>query len=138
MSKAYTELYYHLVWATWKRQPFLRKPARQALFRYIAHKCQEYGYPLNAVNGVKDHVHVVVRLDPTVAVSEAVRKLKGSSSRFCNSTLEMETEFQWQEGYGAFTFRKHDLPGIVAYVEGQEERHRSGQLDEFFEAYGEA
>lgn len=137
MPKAYTELYYHLVWATWKRHPFLKKQARPALCRYIAHKCQAYGYHLHAVNGVEDHMHVVLRLDPFVSVSEAVRKLKGSSSRFCNSELSLGTEFKWQEGYGAFTVGKRDLPEVIACVEDQEARHRSGQLDDLFEELGE-
>lgn len=138
MPKAYTELYYHLVWATWKRQPFLKRENRQVLFRYVTHQCQRYGYHLHAVNGIEDHVHVVVRLDPVISVAEAVGKLKGSSSHFCNNELKLETDFKWQEGYGAFTFGKRDLPEIVAYVEAQEARHRDGDLDKDLEECGEA
>jgi REP element-mobilizing transposase RayT len=138
MSKAYTELYYHLVWSTWNRKPLLEQKWRQALYPYVGRRCQAYGYHLYAVNGIEDHLHVVVRLDPAVSIAEAVGKLKGSSSHFCNRELDMETVFKWQEGYGAFTFGKRDLPEVVAYVEGQVARHQGNQLDPDLEDCGEA
>ena len=133
MSKAYTELYYHLVWATWKRNPFLVQQMQQHLYRYISHKCEECGYRIYAVDGMEDHIHLAVRLGPTVCVSEALRKLKGSSSHFCNNVLDLESAFKWQVGYGALTFGKRDLPKIVEYVRNQKVRHRDGRMNDSLE-----
>ena len=138
MSKTYTELYYHLIWSTWKREPILQREIRRDLYDYIALRSKAYGYDLHAVNGIENHVHIVIRLGPSVSVSEAVRKLKGSTSHFCNHKLKLEAGFKWQEGYGALTFGKGNLPKVVSYVDRQEERHRDGQINILFEAYGES
>jgi putative transposase len=134
MGKAYTELYYHLVWATWKRNPAIRPEIQDDLYAYIAHKCKAYEYELYAVNGMEDHIHVVLRIDPTVPVAEAVGKLKGSASRFCNQSLDVLTTFQWQTGYAALTFGKRDLPKLVAYVQNQKVHHREAEPDNPLEA----
>ena len=136
MSKAYTELYYHLVWATWKRHPLLKPEIQDDLYRYIRHKSKEYGYHLYEVNGMENHMHIVVRLPPAVSVAEAAHNLKGSASHFCNDSLDLETPFKWQEGYGAFTFAKRDLAKIVSYVQNQKARHRDGRLNDVLENGG--
>ena len=133
MDKAYTELYYHLVWATWNRYPFITPEIQGHLYRYLLHQCQEYAYDACAINGMEDHLHVVVRLGPTLSISEVTKKLKGSSSRFCNEELKLETPFKWQRGYGALTFGKRDLSKIVSYVQNQKERHRNNQLNSALE-----
>ena len=133
MSKAYTELYYHLVWATWKRDAVIHEEIQEGLYAYIAHKCKAYGYELYAANGMEDHIHVVLRVDPTVTVSDTVGKLKGSASRFCNKALGLASKFQWQAGYAALTFGKRDLPKVVAYVRNQKAHHREAKLDDAFE-----
>lgn len=107
MPKAFTELFYHLIWTTWKRHRFLKSDIQEDLYRYIGHKCKAYGYQAFAINGMEEHIHVVLRLPPTVTVAEAVGKLKGSSSRFLTKNFDLP--FKWQEGYGALTFGKRDL-----------------------------
>lgn len=134
MAKAYTELYYHLVWATWKRNPVIRPEIQNDLYAYVGHKCKMCGYELHAVNGMEDHIHVVLRIDPTVAVADAVGRVKGSASHFCNQALVFESPFQWQTGYSAFAFSKRNLPQIVAYVRNQKIRHRDVDLDQSLEA----
>jgi len=106
------------------------------LCAYLGHKCKEYGYHLYAVGAREDHVHVVVRLGPVVAVAEAARKLKGSSSRFCSDKLGGDSAFRWQAGYGALTFGKRDLPRVVAYVRDQEKHHAQDELDRMLESWG--
>ncbi len=129
MSKAHTKLFFHLTWATWRRHPFVVEDVQERLYRYVVRKCEEYGYQLFAVNGMEDHLHIVIRLQPYVSVSEAVRKLKGSTSHFCNRQLGLETIFRWQQGYGALTFGKQDLKKVVAYVQRQKQHHRKDEID---------
>ena len=98
MPKTYTKLYYHLVWSTKRRKPWIRPEIQDDLYAFVGHKCQQYGYRLCAVNGMQDHIHVVVYLGPSIPVSEAVGNLKGSSSRFCNRVLVVKPPFRWQAG----------------------------------------
>jgi len=128
MSKTYTELYYHVVWATWKRYPFLTADIQGSVYRYIAHKCKDYGYQCFGINGVEDHIHIVLRLEPTIAIATAVQKFKGSSSHFVNHELKLDSQFKWQEGYGALTFGKRNLSDVVGYVRDQKQRHAERRL----------
>ncbi len=79
-SRYYTELYYHVVWGTYNRHPMLRAGVQEDVYRFLVYKCEGYGYQLFAVNGMEDHIHLVLRLRPSVCVSEMISKLKGSSA----------------------------------------------------------
>ncbi len=72
-----------------------------------------------AINGVPDHIHLVVKLRSAVPVALLKKQAKGISARFINERLEMKVRFRWQSGYGAFTISRWDLPMIINYVKKQ-------------------
>ncbi len=130
MSYVFASIYFHFVWRTKDSLPLITSELEGELFKVIGAKCKELGCVVFALNGTEDHVHLVVSLPPTLAPSEFVKHVKGSSSRWVNhSHFKGETPFGWQEGYGVLTFHKSLLPRIVAYVRNQKEHHRSGRLD---------
>ena len=124
----HTELYYHIVWGTYNRHPMLHADVQPDIYRYLVSKCADYNYELYAVNGMEDHIHLALRLHPSVRVSDVINKLKGGSAHFCNRTIMPTSPIRWQGGYGAFTFGKRDLPIIVSYIQHQKQRHLSGHL----------
>jgi REP element-mobilizing transposase RayT len=81
-----------------------------------------------ALNGMPDHVHLAVALPATLAVADLAKQTKGASARFVNDTLRPEALFKWQGGYGAFTISPSDVERMGAYVRGQKEHHRCGEL----------
>lgn len=132
MSKAWHQLFYHLVWSTAGREPLI-PPAHEAdLHRYIGSRGTEYGYNLITVNGMPDHIHVVGSWPPKVSVSEAAQKLKGSSSHFMQHLLGVDP-FRWQQGYGAVSVTRADLDRVIDYVRNQKAHHRRGDTQSFFE-----
>ena len=80
MRAPYTELYVHLVWATWDRLPVLTPAVERIVYAAIADKCRDMNCEPLAIGGVADHVHLLVRLNPAVAISDLVKEVKGSSS----------------------------------------------------------
>ncbi len=76
-------------------------------------------------NAVPDHVHLLVALPPTVAMSEAVRKLKGSSSKWIHETFPERRSFAWQRGFGAFSVSRSNVPAVARYIDAQKEHHRN-------------
>lgn len=126
MSSYHTELYYHFVWATQGRQPLLTPECQPILYEQIARNSK--GYAVHAVNGMEDHIHVVLRLRPTESVYSAVKLLKGSSSRFLNQILP-EGDFRWQEGYGAYSVSSNDLDRVIGYVNNQKKHHTQDPLE---------
>jgi len=126
MSKVYSELVYHLVWATRGREPLVNAETEALLVPHIQGKCRQLGYWLHAVGCVEDHVHLLLTLRPTDTVAEVVKRLKGSSSHFVNSETGSGSVLYWQRGYGVLSLRKKDLPVVAEYVERQKEHHGAG------------
>jgi REP element-mobilizing transposase RayT len=81
------------------------------------------------INGLEDHVHVLAGLPPTIAVSEALQKIKGGSSWWVNNHRRIDHHFQWQPGYGAFTVSESLVPKVRKYIRDQEEHHRSQSFE---------
>ncbi len=133
------ELYVHLVWATWDRLPMIIPEIERALYRSIGDIAQTLGCQVLAINGMPDHVHVLLRIPATLSVSKLVQQLKGYSSRFVNDQLQLDYRFKWTGYYGAFSVSRWDVPKIMAYINGQKERHNADELlpelEDFFEYY---
>ena len=117
------KLYYHIVWATKNRENFIKSEQESQLYNYIIHKSANYGCIIHSVNGMSDHIHIVTSIPPTLAVSEYVRKIKGSSSNFLNKISS--DKFVWQNGYGVFSVGVKNLEIAINYVKNQKEHHRN-------------
>jgi REP element-mobilizing transposase RayT len=87
------------------------------------------------INGTANHVHLVIRESKTMADIEFIRRLKGDSSRWLNSTFPGRPRFSWQDGYGCFSVSPADVDAAVAYVRGQEEHHRTVTFEDEFRAF---
>jgi REP element-mobilizing transposase RayT len=105
MAESYTEMYLHIVWTTFRRKPWLVGELKQRLYLAIAAEARRQGAPVIALGGIEDHVRLLVRLPPTVAVSHLVKQIKGSSSHLIRD-LPCGDPFRWQAGYGGFTITK--------------------------------
>jgi REP element-mobilizing transposase RayT len=128
----YWRLYYHFVWTTKCRLPLITPEAEEVLLGYLIGKAHDMSAIVHAVGGVEDHMHLAVSVPPSVALSDFVARLKGSSSHRLNETLE--DAFAWQKGYGVVSFGEKQLPWVVEYVKTQKEHHADrtvvGKLEE--------
>jgi len=121
----YTQLFYHLVWATKNREPLLTSGVEPIILGFLRSKAIGLGGVLFALNCVVDHVHMVVAIPASIAVAKFVGQVKAvASTRFNKSGLG--PDFFWQEEYGAFTFDGKRLPNFIQYVERQKEHHANG------------
>lgn len=128
MPASHTHLYVHLVWATWDRLPLITAAIEPRLYVALAEKCRELKCVPLAVGGIADHMHMLVRLHPTIAVATLVKELKGSSSHLVTHELAVGAFFKWQGSYGAFTLREEEVPSILRYIRGQKEHHAAGNV----------
>jgi putative transposase len=135
--------YYHIVWSTANRLPLITENIEIELYEYIKTKCHVLECPLHAIGGVSDHIHVVISIPPSIAVSEIVRRIKGSSSHFANRiesdrrsfppVREGDSTFAWQREYGVFSLGGQQLDRAVSYVMNQKEHHAQGSIERFLE-----
>ena len=119
-------IWIHLIWTTKNREPLLEKEIRNRLFVHMKEYSVEQNISLDTINGIEDHVHCLVSLQPSMSVSEAVNRLKGESSHWINSVKLIEGQFSWQDGYGAFSVSNHFVGQIRKYIRNQEEHHMQG------------
>lgn len=133
MRAPYTQLYVHLVWATWDRLPLITDQIEDRVYAAIAEKCRQLKCVPLEIGGIADHVHVLTRLHPTVAVAELVKEIKGASSHLVTHQILPGEFFKWQGAYGAFTLRKEDVPQVKAYIENQKQHHAEQRLQEDWE-----
>ena len=126
-SKA--EIYIHVVWATTRRSPFLA-PAEieRRVHRCIHRAAERLGCTVLAINGMPDHVHLLVQIPAKLSVADLAQGVKGNSSRFANARLDLEDPFDWQDHYGAFSVSKRDVPKVKAYVQNQKRHHAAIKL----------
>ena len=126
-------VYVHLVWATWNRLPLLKPDLQARIYAVIQAQCQALDCEVQALGGIEDHVHLVVKLASTVSYAHLMKEVKGASSHFANHEAPGETTFKWQGGYAAFAVCLETLPVIVRYVRNQEQHHRNRTLESQWE-----
>lgn len=134
MANTYTRIYIHVVFAVEGRQNVIRKEHKDEIYKYISGIVQNKGHKLIAINGMADHVHVLIGMKPNIALSDLVRDMKSYSSKFINEKNWVMGRFSWQEGFGAFSYSYSQLHTVANYIENQEEHHsRRTFKDEYLE-----
>ncbi len=134
MSNTYTQLHVQFVFAVKHRYGLIQKDWKEELFKYITGIVQNNGHKMIIINGMPDHVHILVGLRPNQSVSEIIKDIKQFSSKWINEKKLVKGKFEWQEGFGAFSYSKKELCRVISYIENQELHHqKKGFLEEYRE-----
>jgi len=123
VPSTHTCLYYHLIFATKHRAPLITDDLRDDLHEYLGGTVWGLGGIPQGVGGVADHVHLLVSLNATHCLSDFMRELKRSSSKWI-AERSRNRDFKWQEGYAAFTVSASSRENVRDYIARQEEHHR--------------
>jgi len=126
----FTQLYVHLVFAVKYRERLLRPEIRSEIFSYISGIITNRKHKSIIINGVFDHIHLLIGLYVNDTISDLVGAIKKSSSTFINDRNWFVGKFHWQEGYGAFTYGRSQLDLIYNYIKNQESHHRKRSFRE--------
>ncbi len=132
MTHTYYQLLYHLVWSTKERRRLITTDLQNRLYKYMGGifrslKC----FPI-LFGGMPDHVHLCVEIPPRYAPADIVRKVKISSSKCVHQNFPMHTDFEWQEGYGAFSVSPSYREAVLQYIRNQEIHHKKRDFREEF------
>lgn len=128
-SHTRTFLFIHVIWTTAGRVAVLKKPVRTILFAYLQKSSEEKGIKIVALNGVEDHLHVVLQLQPAQNLSQVVKSLKTDSAGWIISTNLLGSEFEWQDNYAAYTVSPSGLKQVIEFVGNQETYHQTKTLE---------
>ena len=138
MANTYHQIYLQTVFAVKYRAAVLDKAWRNKVQGVIGNLINETGCKTIIVNGVEDHMHCFLGLKPVVSASELMKTVKAKSSLYINSNSLTKERFEWQEGYGVFSYRQRDVDQIYKYVQYQEAHHQKQTFkDEYLELLNE-
>ncbi len=134
MAGTFTQIYIHYVFAVRGRENLLASHWRNDLFKYISGIIKNKEQKPIIVNGVSDHVHILVGLNTSMNISELIRDVKNNSSKFINENKLVLGKFSWQEVYGAFSVSHSQLNSVYKYIDNQELKHKTLSFkDEYVE-----
>lgn len=135
MANTYTQLYIQIVFAVKGRESLIARQHKEELQKYMTGIVQQRKCKLLAIHCMPDHCHVLIGLRPDVALSDLVRDMKASPSKFIKEKKWVKGVFQWQEGFGAFSYSQSQLPDVINYVLNQEEHHKKLTFKEEYLAF---
>ena len=130
MATSLVKVLVHLVFSTKKRACLIDAPLREELYPYMAGIVRQMGGVLQALGGMPDHVHVLVRLKADLRLSDLVRALKAGSSKWLHERPHPIPEFAWQRGYAAFSVSQSGEPAVRSYILNQEAHHKKKRYED--------
>ena len=140
MGHTFTNHLYHIVFSTKERRELITDDVKGRLHQYMCGTARNVGGAVLTVGGVKNHVHLLAAIKPSVAVSDFVRDVKANSSKWLSETVCGMGLFQWQEGYASFTVSASSRARVASYIERQEKHHArlgyEGELARLLERHG--
>ena len=133
MANTYSQIYIQVVFAVQGRQCLIQPEHKEEIYKYITGIVTNEGQKLLQINGVSDHLHLLLGMKPNIALSDLVRDIKAGSSKFINEQRWVRGKFNWQEGFGAFSYGHSQLNTIIRYIQDQETHHQKKSFkDEYF------
>ena len=130
MANTYSQILIHVVFTVKGRANLIDKKWRSDLHKYISGIITSKGQKSIIVNGVGDHIHCFIGLKPSMSLSELIRDVKNNSSKFINENQLVKGKFQWQEGFGAFSYATSQVKNVYNYILNQEEHHKKSTFKE--------
>jgi len=134
MANTYTQIYIHYIFAVQNRLGLIQTKWKNHLYKYITGIVEQQGHKLLQIGGMPDHVHALISMSPKQSSSDLMFHIKRSSSLWINDNRFVMGKFSWQEGFGAFSYGKSQIPNVANYIENQEIHHKKRNfMEEYLE-----
>ena len=124
MANTYTQIYLHLIFSPLGRENIIPPKYKEELHKYTTGIIQNRKHKLLTINCMQDHVHLFIGYQPSQSLPDLMRDIKAHTSGFINERKWMPGRFQWQEGYGAFSYSRSQIDTVIKYIDNQEEHHK--------------
>ncbi|HTD99324.1 MAG TPA: IS200/IS605 family transposase [Mucilaginibacter sp.] len=122
MPQSYSAIWVHLIWSTKNREPILTSPLRNEVFKVIKTIASDFEIYLDCINGVEDHVHLLVRVRTDQSIADIVKTIKGNSWEYFKD--DPERYVSWQDGFAVFSVSPDSLKRVRSYIYNQEKHHQ--------------
>jgi REP element-mobilizing transposase RayT len=135
MADTFTQIYIQVVFAVKNRDALIQSSWEEELYKYISGIAQNKGQKMLAINGTNNHIHFFIGMRPSCCLSDLVREIKKSSNTFIKEKQFTRFKFQWQEGFGAFSYSHSQLTDVIQYINNQKEHHKKRTFKEEYLAF---
>lgn len=132
MADVFSQLYVQIVFAVKNRQALIAPEWEEELNKYITGVVEHRGHKMLAIGGMPDHIHIFLGLKPAESISSLVAEIKKSSNAFIKERHFSTFQFEWQAGYGAFSYSRSHVDAVCKYVLNQKEHHSRRTFEEEF------
>ncbi len=140
MANTYTQIHIHAIFGVQNRISLIREKWKVDLYKYITSIIQDYDHKLLIINGTSDHLHILFGMRPTQSLSDLMKEVKEYSSKWVNNNRLVYGKFNWQAGFGAFSYTKNQVSDVITYIKNQQQHHRkklfSEEYKELLEEFG--
>jgi len=130
MPNTYSQIYIQIVFSVQGRANLIPEKRREELHKFITGIAQKRGQKMLAIFCMPDHTHILIGLTPDMPISNLVRDIKSGSSKFINDNNWLKGKFNWQEGFGAFSYSRSQIDSVIKYILNQEEHHKKKTFKE--------
>lgn len=124
MANTYTQIHIQTIFAVRYRANIIQREWKEELYKYITGIIQQNDHRVIAINGMEDHIHIFIGMRPTQSLSHLMQTVKASSSKWINERKFLNFRFEWQDGYGAFSYSKSQVGKVITYIQNQEAHHK--------------
>ena len=135
MAGTYSQIYIQIIFAVKYRQSLIHADWEEELYKYITGIVTNKGQKLLAINGMPDHIHIFIGMKPTCCLSDLVREIKKASNEFIEEKRFTKHNFQWQGGFGAFSYSYSSLDNVIRYIQNQKVNHRKKTFKEEYKEF---
>lgn len=123
MANTYTQMHLQFIFAVKYRKTIIHPSWKDELYKYITGVIRKNGHKTLAINGVSDHIHILVGMRPDQSVADLLQDIKSASSKWINDNKFVKHRFEWQSGYGAFSYARTEINKVIDYIKNQEVHH---------------
>ena len=135
MANTFSQLYHHIVFSTYQRRELISERMEGRLYPFLTSQVNNRKGKVVAINGMSDHIHLLIRTIPERYIPGLVKDLKSGSTRFIKRENLSKYDFNWQEGYGIFSVSHSQVEKVKKYIQNQKEHHRGRTFEEEYRKF---
>jgi putative transposase len=135
MANSFLSFQIHLVFSTKNRERWLNQTIEDTVWSYSAGIIRTHSGKAIQIGGVEDHIHILLSMPATIALSDFVKRIKGESSKWISAQWPHMREFRWQDGYGAFTIGQSQIADTIAYIRNQRQHHQHKTFEQEYRSF---
>ena len=135
MPGTFSQIYIQVIFAVKGRDNLIFPSWEEELYKYISGTVRNKDQKMLAINGMPDHIHFLIGMRPSCCLSDLVREIKKSSNKFIMEKKFTKFKFEWQDGYGAFSYGHSALDNVIGYIANQKEHHKKQSFKDEYKAF---